>query len=68
MSAVLSRPTPITAAAAIRIGRALESWGRKHARRRDDHRIDRVRLCIEARAALDERDRLIWTTTFAPYV
>lgn len=68
MSATLSRPTPVIAAAAIQVGRALESWGREHARRRDAHRMDRVRLCTEARAALDERDRLIWTTTFAPYI
>jgi hypothetical protein len=68
MSATLSRPTPITAAAAIRVGRALESWGREHARRRDDHQVDRLQLCTEARAALDERDRLIRTTTFAPYL
>jgi hypothetical protein len=68
MSATMSRPTPVAAAAAIRVGRALESWGREHARRRDDHRIDRMRLCTEARAVLDERDRLISTTTFAPYI
>lgn len=68
MSATLSRPTPITAAAAIRVGRALESWGREHARRRHDQRIDPVRPHAEARAALDEHDRLVWTTTFAPYL
>ena len=68
MSATLSRPTPVTAAAAIRVGRALETWGREHTRRRDDHRIDRVRMRAEARAALDDHDRLVSTTTFAPYL
>ena len=70
MSAALSRPTstPITAVAAIRIGRALEAWGRAHAHRRDDRRIDQRRLQAEARAVLDERDRLISTTTFAPFI
>jgi hypothetical protein len=68
MSAALSRPAPVTAVAAIRIGRALEAWGRAHAHRRDDRRIDRMHLQAEARTALDERDRLISTTTFAPFI
>lgn len=68
MSATLSRSTPITAAAAIRVGRALEAWGREQSRRRNERRMDPVRLRTEARTALDERDRLIWTTTFAPYI
>jgi hypothetical protein len=68
MSATLSRPTPIAAVAAIRVGRALESWGRAHARRRHEQWIDHLRLRTEARGALHERDRLVWTTTFAPYI
>jgi len=68
MSATLSRTTPVTAAAAIRVGHALESWGRAQARRRAERGPDRMRLRAEARAALDERDRLISTTTYAPLI
>lgn len=68
MSAALSRPAPVTALAAIRIGRALETWGRKRALPRSLRRNDRLRMQAEARAALDERDRLISATTFAPLI
>lgn len=68
MSTALSRPAPVTAVAAIRIGRALEAWGRAHAHRHDDRSADRMQLQAEARAALEERDRLISTTTFAPFI
>jgi hypothetical protein len=68
MSAALSRPVPVTAVAAIRLGRALETWGRRRALPRSLRRADQVRLRAEARTALDERDRLISTTTFAPFI
>jgi hypothetical protein len=71
MSATLSRttsPTTGLAFAAIRAGRALEAWGREHARRRDDRRTAEVRLSAEATSALNERDALVWSTTFAPLI
>lgn len=68
MSTTLPQPTPIAAAAAIRVGRAVEAWGREYAYRRNEHRMNLVRLRAEARMALDEHDRLIWMTTFAPLI
>lgn len=68
MSAALSRPVPVTAVAAIRVGRALETWGRKRALPRSLRRPDQLRMQAEARGVLDERDRLISTTTFAPFI
>ncbi|NUT57861.1 MAG: hypothetical protein HOQ00_03295 [Agromyces sp.] len=69
MSATLTRPaSPATgiAAAAIRIGRALEAWGRAHALRRRAQHLEAVRLAAEATAARRDRDMLITSTTHAP--
>lgn len=69
MSATLPRTTSVggVEAAAIRVGRALETWGRSRARRRDGRHVELLRLRAEAKTALDERDRLIVRSTFAPY-
>lgn len=69
MSAALARTISVSGveAAAIRIGRALERWGRKRARRRGGRHVELLRLRAEGRIALDERDRLIVMATFAPY-
>lgn len=69
MSATLQRTNSVggVEAAAIRAGRALEAWGRTRARRRDRRHVALLRLRAEARTALDERDRLVVMTTFAPY-
>ncbi len=69
MSATLPRTTSVSGveAAAIRVGRALETWGRTHARRRDGRHVELPRLRAEAQVALGERDRLIVMATFAPY-
>jgi len=71
MTTALTRPTSPatgTAAAAIRIGRALEAWGRARARRRHAADLDARRQADEARAALRERDALVSSTTHAPYL
>ena len=71
MSATLPRtasPTTGLSFAAIRLGRALEAWGREHARQRDDRRTAEVRLAAEANSVLKERDALVWSTTFAPLI
>lgn len=69
MSATLPRTTSVSGveAAAIRIGRSLEAWGRTHARRRVGRHAELLMLRNEAQTALDERDRLIVVSTFAPY-
>jgi hypothetical protein len=69
MSATLQRTNSVggVEAAAIRVGRALETWGRTRARRRDSRHVELLRLRAEALTALDERDRLVVMTTFAPY-
>lgn len=69
MSATLPRTTSVSGveAAAIRIGHSLEAWGRTRARRRVGRQAELVRLRAEARTTLDERDRLVVMTTFAPY-
>jgi len=69
MSATLPRTTSVNGVegAAIRVGRALEIWGRSRALRRDGRHLELRRLRAEAQTALAERDRLIVTTTFAPY-
>jgi hypothetical protein len=69
MSTTLTRPaSPATgiAAAAIRIGRALEAWGRAHAMRRRAQHLEAVRLAGEATEARLRRDALIASTTHAP--
>jgi hypothetical protein len=69
MSTTLTRPaSPATgiAAAAIRIGRALEAWGRTHALRRRAQHLEATRLAGEAVEARRHRDALIASTTHAP--
>ena len=69
MSATLTRPaSPATgiAAAAIRIGRALEAWGRAHAVRRRTQHLEAIRLAADALETRRRRDALIASTTHAP--
>lgn len=69
MTTALTRPTsPATgiAAAAIRIGRALEAWGRARAVRRRTQHLEAIRLAADAVEARRRRDALIASTTHAP--
>jgi hypothetical protein len=69
MSTILTRPaSPATgiAAAAIRIGRALEAWGRAHAAHRSTQHLEAIHLAAEAAEARHDRDALIASTTHAP--
>lgn len=71
MTTTLTRPaSPATgiAAAAIRTGRALEAWGRAHARRRHAEHVDAVRLASEASEARRARDSLVSSSTHAPLI
>jgi hypothetical protein len=69
MSATLPRTTSVSGveAAAIKIGHSLEAWGRTRAGRRVGRHAELLMLRAEAQTALDERDRLIVASTFAPY-
>ncbi|HET6672486.1 MAG TPA: hypothetical protein VFG92_03845 [Agromyces sp.] len=69
MSATLPRTTSVSGveAAAIRVGRGLEAWGRSRARRRVGRHVELLRFRAEAQTALDERNRVIVMATFAPY-
>ena len=69
MTTAVTRPTsPATgiAAAAIRIGRALEAWGRAHAVRRRTQHLEAISLAADAVEARRRRDALIASTTHAP--
>lgn len=71
MSGTLTRPaSPASgiAAAAIRAGRALETWGRSHALRRRAQHLEAIRLAGEAAEARHARDALIASTTHAPLI
>ncbi len=58
----------VLAGLAVRAGRTLEIWGRRHASRLND-REQMLRTMQQqrmARATLDERDALIRSSTFLP--
>lgn len=58
----------VLAGLAVRAGRTLETWGRRHASRLNDR--ERMLRAMQARRtaqqALDERDALIRSSTFLP--
>ncbi|KQX06610.1 MULTISPECIES: hypothetical protein [unclassified Leifsonia] len=58
----------VLAGLAVRVGRTLEVWGRRHASRLNDR--ERMLRTLHdqrmAQAALDERDALIRSSTFLP--